>query len=173
MARGARRSARARRASEEGTVARANGPGGWPRDPAVMLDGGFGPLMTIDIASRSLRPRRGRLRGIILRLQRDAGCVSAGARPSAHELSVRGLEYQRRRFGGFWAQKCIRQSPHTTAQLLSHSWRHGSATTPCEASFKWHGMVCRYFVHAPRVAPQLCAPNEESITEAHCTPTAP
>ena len=107
LRRDARRSARARRASDEGAVARANGPGGWPRDLAVMLDGGFGPRVTIDIASRSLRPRRGHLRGIILRLQRDAGCVPAGARPSALEFSVGGLEYQCRLFGGFEAQKCV------------------------------------------------------------------
>ena len=38
-----------------GSVTRANAPGGWPRDLATVVDGGFGPHMTIDIASRSLR----------------------------------------------------------------------------------------------------------------------
>ena len=70
-----------------GSVTRANAPGGWPRDLATVVDGEFGPHMTIDIASRSLRSRRGRLRGKILRLRRDAR-RSARARRASDEGAV-------------------------------------------------------------------------------------
>ena len=142
LRRGARRSARAKRASEEGADARANGPGRWPRDRAGMLDGRFGPLMIIDIASRSLRSRRGRRSGQIFKLRRDARRLRAGARRCAHESSVGGLEYQRRVFGGFGARKCVRQGPHTAGQLLRRRWLPRSAMGLNNARLlRWEGLT--------------------------------
>ena len=163
LRRGARRSVRARRASEEGAVARANGPGRWPRDRAGMLDGGFGPLMIIDIASRSLRSRRGRRSGQIFKLRRDARRLGAGARRCAHESSVGGLEYQRRVFGGFGARKCVRQGPHTAGQLLRRRWRRGSTTTLCELSLKWSSKVYWSSAIVWEVAGQPLPPKQAGI----------
>ena len=116
------RAQRANGLEESGSDARANAPGGSPPAQVAVFDGGFGPHVTIDIASRSLWPRRGRLRGNMVRLQCSAKRLAAGARQSAHELSFMGLEYQRRPFGAFRAQKCVYQTPHTAGQLLSRCW---------------------------------------------------
>ena len=163
LRRDARRSARARKASDEGAVARANGPGGWPRARAVMIDGGFGPHGTIDIASRSLRARRGRRSGHIFKLWHDARRLGAGARLSAHESSVRGLEYQRRVFGGLGAQKCVCQGPHTAGQLLSRRWLRGSTITLCKLSSKWSPKLCGSCALVLEVAGQPLPPKQESI----------
>ena len=84
----------------------------------MVFEGGFGPHIYVDIASRSLQPRRARGIDEILGLPPDARRLAAGARQSAHELRLARLKYQCRVLGEFGAQKCVRQRQRALIILI-------------------------------------------------------